>query len=188
MNIPPGYCQCGCGQKTKVASRTRASEGIRKGVPKRYVLGHNARTSPDEYAVDPETGCWLWQRSIVRGGYGIAWRDGKHAIAHRWYYEHLVGPIPEDLALDHLCRVRHCVNPAHLEPVTHRENCRRGANAILTDEKVVRLRADFASAGLPKRTFARERATLYGVSHHCIRDILRGKTWQEPSTSPPPQR
>ncbi|MEU7240240.1 HNH endonuclease signature motif containing protein [Streptomyces sparsogenes] len=47
-------------------------------------------------------------------------------MAHRFAYETLVGPIPEHLQLDHLCRVRHCVNPDHLEPVSSRENTRRG--------------------------------------------------------------
>jgi hypothetical protein len=46
-------------------------------------------------------------------------------LAHRWAYEHFIGPIPAGLEIDHLCRVRHCVNPAHLEPVTKSENRRR---------------------------------------------------------------
>jgi hypothetical protein len=54
------------------------------------------------------------------------WYDGKVRLAHRVIYEYLVGPIPDGLSIDHLCRVRHCVNPAHLEPVTHRENVLRG--------------------------------------------------------------
>jgi len=75
---------------------------------------------------DP-SGCWLWTASRNPGGYGQIWANGKAARhAHRIAYELLVGPIPDDLELDHLCRVRHCVNPAHLEPVTHAENVRRG--------------------------------------------------------------
>lgn len=76
------------------------------------------------------TGCWIWLRHIDPGGYasiGVP-RDGKlrTTIAHRVSYETFVGPIPDGLQLDHLCRVRHCVNPAHLEPVTARENSLRG--------------------------------------------------------------
>jgi hypothetical protein len=56
-------------------------------------------------------------------------------MAHRFAYELLVGPIPEDLELDHLCRVRHCVNPAHLEPVTHLENILRGMRAAAQQAK-----------------------------------------------------
>jgi hypothetical protein len=74
--------------------------------------------------VDKTATCWLWTGTLV-GGYGT-FRSGATVRAHRWSYEHLIGPIPEGLHLDHLCRVRQCVNPAHLEPVTQRENNRRG--------------------------------------------------------------
>lgn len=75
-----------------------------------------------------DAGCWLWQASVRPDGYGQLWhRDAQRPIvAHRWAYLALVGPIPEGLELDHLCRNRTCVNPAHLEPVTTRENLRRG--------------------------------------------------------------
>lgn len=73
---------------------------------------------------DPQ-GCWLWT-GYRSGGYGMMMRDGKQVGAHRVAYELLVGPIPVGLQVDHLCRVRHCVNPAHLEPVTREENIRRG--------------------------------------------------------------
>lgn len=69
--------------------------------------------------------CWLWAGEIGRSGYGYFYEIKKH-VAHRWYYEQTVGPVPDGLELDHLCRVRHCVNPDHLEPVTHAENVRRG--------------------------------------------------------------
>jgi hypothetical protein len=71
--------------------------------------------------------CWLWKESTVRGhgSFFLSRAEGK-VYAHRWAYEYLVGPIPEGLELDHLCRVRHCVNPDHLEPVTHRTNFLRG--------------------------------------------------------------
>lgn len=77
--------------------------------------------------------CWLWLATTTHDGYPMIYRhvsDGGHVYAHRWAYETLVGPIPEGLELDHLCRVRHCVNPAHLEPITHRENIARGTNRI----------------------------------------------------------
>jgi len=76
--------------------------------------------------VDPG-GCWLWTGFVGGNGYGsfTVWRVGT-IWAHRMVYERVVGPIPEGLELDHLCRVRRCVNPQHLEPVTRRENARRG--------------------------------------------------------------
>lgn len=78
-----------------------------------------------EYA--PHLGpCWCWLAAENGAGYGIFRLDGRNVRAHRWAYEALVGPIPKGLQLDHLCRVRHCVNPAHLEPVTSRQNSERG--------------------------------------------------------------
>lgn len=71
-------------------------------------------------------GCWLWIGTITTAGYGHFKMNKRLYLAHRMIYEHLVGPIPDGLTLDHLCRVRHCVNPAHLEPVTYRENVLRG--------------------------------------------------------------
>lgn len=71
--------------------------------------------------------CWLWTGPLDVGGYAKMFADGRQVKAHRYAYELLVGPIPEGLQLDHLCRVRHCVRaPDHLEPVTARENVRRG--------------------------------------------------------------
>ena len=72
--------------------------------------------------------CWLWTGAIGPTGYGSCRWKRKTRAAHRLVYEHLIGPVPEGLELDHLCKTRHCVNPAHLEPVTHAENLRRGIN------------------------------------------------------------
>ena len=75
-----------------------------------------------------EGGCWEWQRALTRGGYGSATlASGECRRAHRWVYESRIGPIPDGLQLDHLCRNKRCVNPDHLEPVTHAENQRRAA-------------------------------------------------------------
>lgn len=77
-------------------------------------------------------GCWLWTASRTPKGYGQFSVGGRKAgnyrmlKAHRVAYLLLRGIIPATLELDHLCRVRHCVNPDHLEPVTNTENIRRG--------------------------------------------------------------
>lgn len=72
--------------------------------------------------------CWLWRGYIMPSGYG----QRQNRLVHRVAYEELVGPIPDGLQLDHLCRVRHCLNPAHLEPVTPAVNTRRGSRATAT--------------------------------------------------------
>lgn len=74
--------------------------------------------------------CWLWMAGRTRNGHGVFGTGDGHSMgAHRWSYLHHVGPIPEGLELDHLCRVTRCVNPAHLEAVTSTENNRRAFRA-----------------------------------------------------------
>lgn len=70
--------------------------------------------------------CWTWTAHLDRKGYGrFQERSYVSARAHRFSYEALVGPIPGDLTIDHLCSNKACVNPAHMEPVTNAENVRR---------------------------------------------------------------
>ena len=79
----------------------------------------------------PDLGpCWIWTGSKVRNGYG-QWRrnrrtDRSPRLTHKETYEIFVGPVPEELELDHLCRVHDCCNPQHLEAVTRQENSIRG--------------------------------------------------------------
>lgn len=80
----------------------------------------------------PDGGCWVSSMVSPLGYARVGLPDGRSILGHRLVYEALVGPIPVDKELDHLCRNTACVNPAHLEPVTHRENCRRGEKAQRT--------------------------------------------------------
>ncbi len=79
-----------------------------------------------KYEVRWETGCWVWTGGLSNG-YGRLYAGSRSVYAHRYAHELVVGPIPEGLQIDHLCRIRRCVNPAHMEPVTQAENIRRGA-------------------------------------------------------------
>ena len=93
----------------------------------------------DKRIIENEHGCWIWQ-ATVRGGnlshsYGQAWWGGKSEPAHRFVYERLIGDIPDGLILDHLCMVKPCVNPEHLEPATRNTNMQRWADAEREDRE-----------------------------------------------------
>lgn len=89
------------------------------------------------YVVDEVTGCWQWTGTLMWTGYGQIGRQGRNVAAHRAMWEHVRGPIPEGMQLDHLCHNRRCVNPAHLEPVSAAENGKRARTAI-TPQKLSR--------------------------------------------------
>lgn len=76
--------------------------------------------------VEPDSGCWIWQRAPNNSGYATTNWQGRSAFVHRIFYESFFGPIPEGLECDHLCGKRICVNPFHLEAVTHKLNRQRG--------------------------------------------------------------
>jgi HNH endonuclease len=114
--------------------------------------------------------CWIWRRGINNGGYGATYEDGHKQEAHRVYYERSRGPIPAGLDIDHLCRVRACVNPEHLEAVTHAENIRRGERAKLSIADLRRIRGDYVTGEIAQAQIARE----YGVDASVISMALRG--------------
>ncbi len=187
--IISGFCQCGCGQKTEVAPRTRSDRGWTKGQPKPFVSRHNRKCHAvqlfvrdssklallrRDYDIDPETGCWLWRGSRDGKGYARVHIGNGHYAVHRVIYERLVGPIGEERQLDHLCRVRHCINPEHLEPVLCVENIRRGNLPVLNVESAQDIRARLAS-GESQASLA----TAYGVTQPTIHAVMHGITWKD---------
>lgn len=136
---------------TAVAQSLRAAEELRKAlhvwipdtVPP-YQIGLEVKHHNRSVEITPRrwynfwtkvdfgegvNGCWLWTGART-GGYGVFGFDGGTVVAHRAAFYLCVGPIDQGLELDHLCRVRRCVNPEHLEPVTRRENLRRSPLAL----------------------------------------------------------
>ena len=75
--------------------------------------------------VDTTGECWVWTAAVSNGYGRFATPKGRTNLAHKFLYEETVGPVPEGMELDHLCRNRACVRPDHLEPVTRKENLNR---------------------------------------------------------------
>jgi hypothetical protein len=93
-----------------------------------------ARSTPERLwssFVRDGSGCWIWTRQLNNKGYGLISIQNRKRAAHIIFYEIVVGPVPLGLELDHLCNVTACVNPSHLEPVSHAENQRRGGERQL---------------------------------------------------------
>jgi hypothetical protein len=126
------------------------------------------------YAVEPN-GCWRWTRSTTTQGYAHLSIQSVYYQAHRLMYILLIGPFPEGLEPDHTCRNRRCVNPWHIEPVTHGVNSQRGSRSRLTNAQVAAIRSAHRS-GAGVRALAR----LYGVNHATVSRIVNGLIWREP--------
>jgi hypothetical protein len=123
--------------------------------------------------------CWLWGKCITSGGYGRLKVGGRTVLAHRVAYELEVGPIPDGLQLDHVrargCANKHCVNPAHLEPVTPGLNTRRGTAPAATNARKIRCKRGHAFT--PENTYIRQRTPIRSErSCRTCKNIRRART------------
>jgi hypothetical protein len=166
----PNLCKCGCLRPCEGEYFNRHSRGNFK---------HRRRSLVDYVVEDRgyKTPCWIWQLKITCWGYGQITVNRHCFNAHRYYYEQYKGPIPKIIdgqraEPDHLCRVRACVNPEHLEVVTRTENVRRGLNAKLSKEAVVEIAPRYL-AGESQSQIARS----LGIGQTEVNLILRGMRW-----------
>lgn len=136
------------------ASRARHQQKINE--KRRALGGRRLKTTTTQRLAentDRSGDCWVWTASLNSMGYGLIWADGRSQLAHRASYEHNIGPIPKGMDLDHVCHNedpeckggpscphRACCNPAHLEPVSHIENCRRGSWPKLTVRQAAQIK------------------------------------------------
>ena len=112
-------CECGCGQRTRVAVKTSAKFGHIKGRPLRFIHGHNQGTPVagrfwDKVKPAPAFDCWEWTATKDKG-YGRVSVGGVPKGAHRVAWEILRGPIPPGLTIEHECKNPGCVNPWHMD-------------------------------------------------------------------------
>lgn len=139
-----------------------------------------------------DAGCWIWTAATNSRGYPCAAWHGKTTSVHRLSYELLVGPIPAGLTIDHLCMVKRCINPAHLEPVTSEENSRRYAATIThckhghplpaPNTRGRRICRECAKASRPRKNTDR---ALKRASTREERELLRANraAWWPPETA-----
>jgi hypothetical protein len=127
---------------------------------------------------DYATPCWIWQLAKDRDGYGQKKVGGRQVKAHRFFYEQKHGKIPDGLEPDHLCRVRACVNPDHLDPVTPTVNHRRGICTKLDEVDVQEIRSlRFCARGALRGRLS-EIAARLGVSPATVSDVIKRRTWK----------
>ncbi len=200
-NIPLGFCQCGCGQKTTLITASHPGRGLIKGQYRRFVHGHFARANrvgrpPKPLAdrfwakVDKSGDCWIWRGSTNNRGYGAieySYTNGKQVMqaAHRVAWILTNGPIPEGMMVCHRCDNPPCVRPDHLFLGSGFDNMAdmavkgrslkgiRNHKARLTPEDIETIR-DERARGVPLR----ELAERYGVALTTISAVARGENWK----------
>lgn len=159
---------------------TRHPQGCESGRP----VEPTEKPPAAYYTVNEATGCWDWSGGRTRGGYGATRYAGQQTGAHRAYYAHYVGPIPPGALVRHTCDNPGCVNPAHLELGTQRQNMadklerarsargERNGKARLTEAEARCIKAAYLG-GVDRDAIA----GVFGVSVQTVWEIARGKRW-----------
>lgn len=177
MDIPYGYCHCGCGEQTPINPCNSYTQGYVKGEPRKYVNGHNNRSGPVAWKVEDrgfQTPCWVWQWTTSHFGHGqlMVGRGStrKSTYAHKHEWEKVNGPVPGGYELHHLCEVPACCNPDHLALLTPQEHIQ--THSPLTEDDVREIRRRYA-AGERQKDIADD----YGFTQAYISLICTRKQW-----------
>lgn len=190
QEIPHGYCHCGCGRKTSLATSNKYGP---KGEPNKFLPGHRARPFLARFWSKVEVrgpdDCWEWRGVRYSNGYGIIIvKNHKRVMTHRVAYELANGPIPDGMHVLHSCDNPPCCNPAHLRVGTAQENYQdarlrgrtnpprgtRSGKAKLTEANVKEIRDIYSLGGIAMREIARQ----YGVSYSTIHGIICRSHWK----------
>jgi hypothetical protein len=176
---PTGLCMCGCGRAAPIADRNRPEQGHVKGQPTYFLRGHTPQqrrlSDPTRrYLVEDcgyETACWMWQGPTSQG-YARVGIDGSRKLVHRLEWEKRHGAVPDGMQLHHLCEIKRCVNPDHLQLMTAAEHTRIGPLTKLTPDDVQEIRRLLAE-GSSNRQVAR----MYGLDRSTVSNIRTRKLW-----------
>jgi len=210
IEVPFGYCHCGCGQRTNIAKEANRRKGHIAGQPMRFVRGHRARL-PQFRPTGPRPGwlehfweqaepvegplatlCWRWTGAKYKNGYGKASVAGRTRYAHRLAYEEAIGEIPGRAQVNHLCDWKNCIATNHLVLGSHTINARDAASKGFLNRK---LRAGNVQE---MRYLHREGWALpalaekFSIAPESVKRIVATKTqWRhitEPDWEPAPMR
>lgn len=175
IDIPPGLCHCGCGQRTRIARSTRRERGWIKGEPIRYVHGHHGRLLPSGWVEKPgplETPCKVWTGTIASDGYPRR-RGEDTTMVHRQRWIARNGPVPAGMELEHRCQDRACVEEGHLDLITVHVKVLRSRLTKLAAEQVAEIRS------LAGCCTQREIARRFGIGQSQVSRIVnRQSRWE----------
>lgn len=191
QEIPYGYCHCGCGQKTNIATVTVRKYGWIRGEPKRYIHGHSLHLNrkPGYESLEdafwhhvepaPWDSCWEWVGARATFGYGTMGYSNRQWLAHRASWIIHFGPIPDGMEVCHTCDNPSCVNPYHLFLGSHLDNMRdmatKGRHPMMgriTEEDVREIRR-LAEGGMSQQKIAKH----YGIVQQQVSRIVRRERW-----------